>query len=266
MKLKAAVRYYLNDFKKPVIIFYGVLLALFGIQLLLATLLKLRDPSSGGMESATAIFAFVVGLNAFKAPFRLFLQNGLSRKTLYTGFIAGVLLLAAAMTILDQAFGWFRGIFVPYTSSYMERFGSLYKNGGELRGFFDGLLWSFLSYASAAMTGLMIGSLFYRMNKALKLVVSIGVPALFIIIIPLIDSLFTHGAITAFLINVVAFAFGYGVTMRPSTGLFGLLFQFADFEKGIPVFPYRAILFSVISIAVTGVFSFFLIRRATVKE
>ena len=100
MKLKAAVRYYLNDFKRPVIIYYGVLMTLFVLQLVISALLKVRNPSSGGMEFATTIFLFVVGLNAFKAPFRLFLQNGLSRKTLYVGVVASLCLLAAATTLL----------------------------------------------------------------------------------------------------------------------------------------------------------------------
>lgn len=266
MKLKAAVRYYLNDFKRPVIIFYGVVVALFLIQLLIATLLHSDSASSGGMESASTIFLFVVGLNAFKTQFRLFLQNGLSRKTLFTGFAAGLVLLAAAMTLIDLAFGWFRGLFVSYESMYMERFGSLYADGSSFKALAEGLLWSFLAYVTAGMTGFLITSLYYRMNKALKLAVSIGVPALVFIVIPLIDGLYTNGAISAFFINVIAFALGYNVTVSFSDGLIGVFTQFAGFENGIPLAPYRAVLFSVLCTAVTGALSFLLIRRATVKD
>ena len=266
MKLKAAVRYYLNDFKRPVIIFYGVLMALFLLQLLMAALFRNVSAASGGMESASAIFLFVAGLNGFKAQFRLFLQNGLSRKTLFTGFAAGLCILAAAMTVIDLAFGWFRGLFIPYTSMYMDRFGSLYASGSSFKALADGLLWSFLAYITAGMTGFLITSLYYRMNKALKLAVSIGVPALVFIVIPLIDSLYTNGAISAFFINVLAFAYGYNISVSFSDGLVGLFTQFAGWENGIPVAPYRAVLFSVLCTAVTGALSFLLIRRATVKD
>jgi hypothetical protein len=81
MRIKSAVRYYLNDYKKSVVIFYGVLMAVFLLQLLLTRLLGNEHASSSGMEFASTIFVFVVGMNAFKAPFRLFLQNGLSQET-----------------------------------------------------------------------------------------------------------------------------------------------------------------------------------------
>jgi hypothetical protein len=117
------------------------------------------------------------------------------------------------------------------------------------------------------MTGFMISSLYYRMSKAWKLIVSIGVPMLVFVGIPLIDGLYTKGAITAFCINVLAFAFGYGVTIDLSNGFAGLVSKFfREAENGIPLYPYRAILFSVISIAFTGALSFLLIRKATIKE
>ena len=267
MKLKAAVRYYLNDFKKSVIIFYGVLMVIFLLQLLIAALVHENPGSSSGMEFATTIFLFVAGLNAFKAQFRLFLQNGMSRKTLFTGFVAGLLVLAVAMTVIDLAFGWFRGLFAPYSTMYMDRFGSLYADKNSLIALADGLLWSFLAYVTAGMTGFLITSLYYRMNKAFKLAVSIGVPMLVFVGIPLIDGLYTNGAITAFGINVLAFAFGFGVTIDLSRGFAGLLQQFfRQLEDGIPLYPYRAILFSIICTAVTGTLSFLLTRRATVKE
>ena len=267
MKLKAAVRYYLNDFKKSVFLFYGILMAIFLLQLVISALVHEDPGSSSGMEFATTIFLFVAGLNAFKAQFRLFLQNGLSRKTLFTGFVAGLLILAASMTVIDLAFGWFRGLFTPYQTQYMDRFGSLYANKYSLAALADGLLWSFLSYATAGMTGFLITSLYYRMSKAWKLIVSIGIPMLVFVGIPLIDGLYTNGAITAFGINVLAFAFGIGVTIDLSNGLAGLLSTFfRQLEDGIPLYPYRAILFSIICTAVTGTVSFLLIRRATVKE
>jgi len=267
MKLKASVRYYLNDFKRPTIIFYGVIMALFLLQLLLASLLHGGSDSSSGMEFASTIFIFVAGLNAFKAQFRLFLQNGLSRKTLFTGFVVGLFILAAAMTLIDLAFGWFRGLFVNYQSLYMDRFSSLYTNGRSIAALADEILWSFLAFVTAGMTGFLITSLYYRMNKALKLTVSIGVPALVFIVVPLIDGLYTNGAITALLINIVAFAFGFGITINLSNGFAGLIAKFvSDLENGIPLYPYRAILFSVLSTAVAGTLSFLLIRHATVKE
>ena len=97
--------------------------------------------------------------------------------------------------------------------------------------------------------------------------VSIGVPALVLIGIPLIDNNYTNWAITSFGLNIAAFAFGCGITVDASKGLIpGLIDLGAQFEKGIQMFPYRAMLFSVLCTAVTASFSFLLIRQATVKE
>ncbi len=264
MKLKSAVRFYLDDFKKPVIIFYGVLLVLFALEVILMNLLN-ETGSTSGMGSATSIFMFVIGLNAFKTQFRLFLQNGLSRKTMFSGFILGIALLSAAMTLIDLAFGRFQGLFLTYESVYMSRFGSLYTNSSA--DLMDELLWTFLSYLTAGLTGYAITCLYYRMNKGLKLAVSIGIPALVIIVIPLIDGLYTNGVITAFFLNIVAFALGYGITLDASNGLLeGVISQFFGLQNGVPLYPYRAILFSVISITLTGAFSFLCIRRATIKD
>lgn len=264
MKIKAAVRYYLKDFQKPTIIYYGVMMALYLLQILLTALFH-DSFSSSSMETSSRIFLFVIGLNSFKPQLRLFLQNGISRKTLFTGFAAGLLVVAAAMSILDLAFGWFRGLFAPYTTIYMARFSSLYVGRGAAA-LAEELLWSFLAYVTSGMTGFFLTSLYYRMNKGLKLAVSIGVPMFCLIVIPLIDSQFTNWAILSSVINVTAFAFGAKVTVNLADGLPGLLDQLFSLGNGIPLYPYRAMLFSILCTAVMGPLSFLLIRRATVKD
>lgn len=264
MKLKSAVRFYIKDFMKPVIIFYGILLAVFALQVTLVSLLHGSD-STGGMGPAVNIFMLVMGMNAFKSQFKLFLQNGLSRKTLFTGFLFGVLILAAAMAVLDLAFGCLQGLFFTYQSPYMERFGILYASDAASLG--DGLLWSFFSYLALGMIGFFITSLYYRLNKALKLTVSIGVPVTIFVVLPLIDSLYAGGVIIPFCLKAIAFCMGYSSNVNIMNVLIEWIMGGASgMITPDSLHPYQAMLCSAGFTVVAASLSFLLIRRATVKE
>lgn len=58
------------------------------------------------------------------------------------------------------------------------------------------------------MTGYMITIAYYRMSRWLKLLISIGVPALVVVVYPLVDLLLLQGRISSALGRAVSLALG----------------------------------------------------------
>lgn len=255
MKLTAAIKYYLNDYKKPVVIFYGILLALFLFLLITASFFGIEAAHMGGMETASLIFLFVVGLNSFKNPFRLFLQTGISRRTLFVSFISSLAMLAVVMMLLDLGLGWLYSTSFRHETLFISLFGARYDTNGAA--FLDGLLWSFISYMAVGMGGFFITALYYRMSKAWKLIVSAGVPVLFLMVLPVVDGVYFNGAIFGFFRDILAIANGYRS--------FGEMINLNILQRVWPN-PYYSVLFYTAIYLLAGTLGFLLTRTATAKE
>ena len=250
MKLKAALKYQIHGMIKPLIIFYIVIYALIifiGVQQVVWSRQGVRV-TSGGLEVASAIFLFVVGLNSFKSTFHLFLANGISRKTMFKSYLGTVAPLAAFMALIDcinslalSGVGIYNSVF--YQTYYM-RYGAVATFGAKMHVMLDGFVWMFFLYAAMAIIGFFITTLYYRMGKPLKLIVSIGVPVFFLMVLPYIDNYLFDGGIYE--------AVKY---------LFSKAWGFLDGFN-----PYISVLSSFITIAIFGALSFLAMRRATVKK
>jgi hypothetical protein len=247
MNIKTAVKYQIYEFKKPFLIYYFIIYMIFAL-FFLSTSPLIRngaDVNLGGMEAASMIFIFVSGLNSFKETFRMFIQNGLSRKTLFISFVCGIIPISAFMALIDSINGVLAGMVSNYQTAYMQFYGQRYagSSNGILQ-LVEGFLWSIFAYAMLAMTGYFITTLYYRMNKGLKFIVSIGVPAFFFIILPIIDTNFTDGVISKGITNFFSFAWGY--------------------KNGFN--PYFSMVTCTLIFALFGGLSYLLIRKAVVKE
>ena len=237
MKLTAAIKYYLNDFKRAVAVFYSILIFIFVALLITFTYFEVDNVSISGPEGSSLIFLFVVGLNSFKNPFRLFLQTGRSRRTLFVGYVVSLAILSVVMVLLDAGMDWLYSSSLRNESLFISSFQARYGTNGAA--FLDSLLWSFISYMALGMSGYFLTTLFYRMNKALKLVVSIGVPIFFLTVLPIIDTIYFSGVIYSFFFKVLAMAMAT---------------------------PYNSMLFFAAVYLLTGGFGFLLTRSATAKE
>jgi len=210
MNIKAALKYRLYDSKKPILIYY---LAIAGLLLLLFTSFMSIKISSGrvnGMEMASAIFLFVFGMNSFKESFRLFMQNGVSRKTVFVSQLLSALIICATMSLIDNIISFLNKIiFTSDRFSYTGLIEQIYgKQGSGISmailsfGFCFSLNLAFLSL------GFLITTLYYRMNKGQKIAVSIGVPALLYVILPVLDTILFKKALSDAFGKLFSFAFG----------------------------------------------------------
>lgn len=222
-KQKAAMRYLLQSYRNPILLFYGISLSAF---LLLSIITNVwvatvePDMNINGLNVASMIFLFVCGLNAFKEDFNLFLQNGVSRKTQFTAQCLIHPVVAVAMAAVDVVVAELLAAFIPYDSLYGMIYGKALESG--FSGFVLHLAWLFCLYLFVLFFGYLITVLYYRMGNKLKVLVSVGVPVFCVLVLPLLDTLLNH-RISDLLLNLVKTVFGLQNEPNPLIGMLFLL-------------------------------------------
>lgn len=249
MNVKAAYRYQLSEFKKSVMIYYLVVAL---IIIFFGTMVSFNDSqfnSTGGIEMSSAIFLFVLGLNSFKETFLMLLQNGVSRKTLFLGKLVSAAILCTGMMAIDRILvaiitGLTNGnntfrVMGLYEEFFLERT----KELSPLIKTLEGLLFTICCYIVAFSIGYLITTAYYRMNKAAKIAVSVGLPVTLFFILPVVDSTITNGKISKF----IAFMFGTVLGLRKDQ-------------------PYNFIAASLVAAVLFLAISWLLIRKAVDKR
>lgn len=247
MKIKQGMRYYLREFGRASLIYYGIVVLLFLATLIVSRALGEHNITVNGMDTASLIFVFVLGLNAFKSEFGLFVQNGISRRTLWVDFLLSAGVLCLAMALIDSCYPLIFGRSLQYDSLFgtlYNRIPSFASGAAAAHGGFVAVLWLVLAYLSAISFGFFITTLFYRMSKPLKVIVSVGVPVLLFVVMPIIE------------------------VFVPSFTLFTTLIRFYSWAMGLGIletFPLRAIASMGVFTAAMAALGFLLIRRVTLK-
>lgn len=215
MNIKAAIRYQRSDYLKTVRNFYMIIVL---IIVLFVIAVELGDDSSikslGGIEMSTLIFLFVLGLNSFRENFLMMLQNGVSRKTMFMSTIVTILSTSVIMGVIDRVFlivgglysNMYENVIVTgmYDMLYEKRVASMNAISFNL----EGILITIAMYVSAMSVGFFITTAYYRMNKVLKVVVSVGVPATVFVFLPVLDGAVFGGRISRVVIKMLDFIFG----------------------------------------------------------
>lgn len=252
MNIKATTKYQLGEFKKYLATYYLVILSTFVFFTMFFQVSGgVVSGANFGLEFITAIFLFNCGLNSFKVNFLMMMQNGISRKTMFIGSSITFLLVSLFMSIID------RGIAV-ITNFFTKTIGGLSFKGLYDVVFsyriakFNGLLFELEAilivcamYMAALIAGYFITTLYYRMNKALKIIVSVVVPVTLIIILPLADSMVFNGKIGNLVSKLFVFIFG---------------------ESGSNPSPYNMLLVCVMVIIITMGLSWLLVKKAVDKN
>lgn len=249
MNIKASYKYQLADHIKSIVIFYGVILAI-----LLLTMVTITgtgessDGSLGGMDISTAIFLFVAGLCAFKEPFLMLMQNGVSRKSIFLSRIYTSLTVSLFMALLDKVI-YSIGKAIAALNSHF-RFSALYemvynKTAAHENTFLlqtNILILDFLTCVTFVSVGYLIAILFYRMNKAGKIAIGAGVPVGLFVVLPILDSALFNYSIVSTVTRFVDFAFGLSTAN-----------------------PYAAMITFAVSSALLWALTWLMLRKAVVK-
>lgn len=218
---QGAIKYQLSTWKKPLLIYYLVIVCIYLLVLLeipfvlnigVGNEVSASSSSISGMDLSSIIFLFVCGICSFREEFRFLNQNGCSRKTALISWLASVGVVAVAMAIIDTllvAAATVLGNLMSVTvlSGFQLLFsGSPSFSSNEFLQYFQGMGFNFCAYTAALCLGYFISIAYYRMSKGWKIAVSIGIPGFFSILLPIIDA-FTGGIISALFYHLFAFAF-----------------------------------------------------------
>lgn len=215
--MKSAMIYQIAEMKKSLLIYYAIMLFLLLASFLTTEVFfhfSVNGAAINGIEISSMIFIFVCGLNSFKEPFRMFLQNGLSRKTLFLSYICSLLSVTGVMAIVDTSIGAIGHSLGSYQSAFHEFYRQHFSAAGPGQVFVVFAL-SLMLYTTSALAGYFIASLYYRMNKGLKLLVSIGVPVLLIIVLPIVDMGYANGVISRSIGEILLLASGVKAGYNP---------------------------------------------------
>lgn len=215
MNIKVSTKYQINEYIKSIKVFYLVVVL---VMVFFGVLIAINSPSdftsNGGIEGSAMVFLFVLGLNSFKETFLMMLQNGVTRKSMFIGRLLTILATSAFMALVDRFLVNIAGLFNNiserfyisgmYEELFTERSESLHIVVRNL----EAILIAFFVYAAAMVAGYFITTAYYRMSKALKTAVSIGVPATILIILPILDTTVFEGKIVRVIGKFLEFAFG----------------------------------------------------------
>ena len=238
---KKAIKYHLFEVKKTIIIYYGIMVAIYLIFICKSS----NIGGASGTDVTTAIFLFIVGLNSFTNSLKMFLQNGIARKTFFNSYIISSAIIAVVMAFVTNVVNIIMNIFFNYELLYFQIYGrriTRFTNGFVK--FIDGFLWTAFFYMLAIMLGYLITILYYRMNTKLKIFVSVGIPAFLLIGIPYIEYNWTNGRISEAALRFITYVFGI--------------------KNGYN--PYYFMVTSIVTLIILGLLSYSLIRRAVVKS
>lgn len=238
MKLLRATAYRLNDIKKSVFIFYGVIMGIFLLSLLISHYFHADNININGAGISTLIFVFIAGLTAFKAYLKMFLQNGISRLTLYLSAVLTFAALAFLCALTDSLLS------LAFTGriNYSSMYSLIYE-----RSYIKDLLWSFTFYFLACCFGFFITALYYRMNTLLKVAVSTVVPFSVFIGLPIATVIYPELNLWKIFTEFIPRILGIDLVHRTTNPFIAM----GSFMLG-----------SVILLALT----YPLVRRATLKE
>lgn len=250
MKLKSAYRFQLSEHKKPISIFYFVILCLFALSIIIAFNSKDSETGNNGVELSTAIFLFVCGIVGFKDTFGMMVQNSVSRKSMFVSRLLATGTIALFMALVDKLLGTIMETIALSdsikfsTTSFIEM---LYpKQAEELNSFLFAVLTVVLlafMYLAAISVGYFLATLFYRLNKIGKVIIAVSLPASVVFLLPIIDEVFADGKITKWIIDFLNFILG--VTKNQ---------------------PINAVLSFTVIFAVFSSLSWLLLRKAVVKD
>lgn len=218
MNANKIMKFRLRESLMPVLVFFLIILTI-TIALIVTFELSSADTINvtlGGMESGIYIFLFIMGLSSFKDIFHMSLQNGVSRKTMFKGNVLSTLIIAGVLTILSQLLMLGGKIYSLNESNfsfngyvellYATRY--LAKGGLSFNLFFESTIYIFCFSISALALGYLISNLYYRFSKKVRVVVSISVPVILFVIVPIWNFAVADGKIYTAIWKIISFVLG----------------------------------------------------------
>lgn len=210
MKIKSAIKYHLYDCRMSLLIFYSVMVALTILVAIIAHATNIHG--SIGIEFSSACFLFVFAILSFRTTFKFYLQNGVSRRSLFLAQQFSFVLLAL-FTLLSNSI-----LFVIHSKLGLLSVGNsfqalMYGQAGRYHdGFFgtyfqDSLITTFAASLTLLALGSCVSIVFYRLSKLGRLLVACALGFL-VIGLPVIDVALWQGRFLSWFFRGLSFFLG----------------------------------------------------------
>lgn len=245
MKTLKVVRYNMSSVAKSIVLFYSILAAMTIITMVIAIVAETDEINSNFIDMSSWVYSMVIGVVFFTEYFKMYLQNGISRKTMFKGYILTFGAFAAGLAVIETLFALLSTKLTFIKSMldlvYGQRFGNI--------PFALQILEAFLIYFAvgffALFFGLFLGILFTKLSKVMKAVIPVSF-SLGIILLMTLDGRFWNWAVA---------------------GWFGEAFKFmGGFAYSSEGMPYFLIVSCICIAGVFSLFSWLMMRRATLKD
>ncbi len=190
MGMNLAAKYYLKSLQNSFLIALGVILGIIlssGGILRFAASGVVEEYTISGFEITFMIFTLVSGLVSFRESFRFFQQNSTSRKSQFMGWAVSLLALSAAEGVTAVLCGKILGPFFNYRGIFTQLYESLRTSNGSFLFMVQEFLWVCMTCLFLGWAGFAIALLYYRLSKIGKILVSILVPGILFILLPIAD-------------------------------------------------------------------------------
>lgn len=206
MRTNKIFKYVILDSLKEIRAFYIVYSAI----ILLLSILSIYTTDSGnfqfnGTEFASIILFFVMGLCTFKNNFHFALVNSTPRKNLFLGTLGSFGILSLMVAVINSIIAFILTRFITTLPMFFMTYNKKYANLSPKQALesisyiFSDFIWNATLLFAIAIIGYFITILYYKMNKALKVVVSVSVPVFLVIGLPVLDGIFGGKIINSFL-------------------------------------------------------------------
>lgn len=199
MNIYPSFKYQLWTQKMTVIVYYA---AYIGVTLLFggASLISYGDSAGSfsvttmnGLSAVTAVVAFMKGCCSFKGNFGMALQNGVSRRSLFSGRICATGVFCLVLAVCDEAFTLLFALFgkLPViraeSLSLLETIYDPQWNRAAL--ILGSVAFSFCLLLAASALGYFCSTLFYRLPAPGKVAVIVGAEFVFICGVPILKTI-----------------------------------------------------------------------------
>ncbi len=192
LSILPAFRYSIKGYLKSSVVFVGIIILVFLFLAVLMGILSSQTTagsiSGGSFEFSSFIFLLVIGIVAIREDLRMLIQHGLGRRTCFISSLLCAAVIAMALAIFAELLSTLLiAISANYQNIAVSSFTQMLFQTESLS-FAQHLLAVIINFSimlCSYFVGMFCSLVFYRLPKYWKLVVAIGVPAFFVILMPL---------------------------------------------------------------------------------
>ena len=242
MRIEPHYKNHMREWLKGLFVLGIVMVALFTMNLIVEILIPGEEGATSGIETIGIAFIFVSGIARFKQSLKHSFANGISRKTEFVTSLLSGATVGIIMVFGFIAFEFLISLISPYKSLFDDAF-TTYNFSSVAEYVLNRFFYDFFGYFGSYIAGACIGALYYRMNRVLRIAVSVGVPCLFI---------FGSGGLA-----YMAFR---------NEALKNFFETIMEFITRVWSQPLTNNIFTIANTAICAVIYFLLIRKAPIKE